>query len=61
MDDAMILPGGHSFGTRRMEHIMRMVSSWMYWYFNFGYHPEQILDASSAFSFVFSIHNVGVQ
>lgn len=27
MDDAMILPCGHSFGSGGMQHVMRMVSN----------------------------------
>lgn len=27
MDDAMILPCGHSFGAGGMQHVIRMVSS----------------------------------
>lgn len=32
MDDAMILPCGHSFGSGGIEHILRVVSYWQEYY-----------------------------
>lgn len=35
MDDAMILPCGHSFGGGGIQHVIRMVSSQSNGYFSF--------------------------
>lgn len=37
MDDAMILPCGHSFGSGGMQHVMRMVSSVKSFYYDLSY------------------------